>query len=130
MRLATIRTGNGTRAVRVDDDAAVETGHRCVGELLKESDWRGVADFLVRAAGVTLTLNAGTVIKGEKGAAAKRPSAPPPAEIAATIDCRTVACGKRTPNWWQKDEAQAPPAMIASVPFSAPTVPPETGASI
>ena len=25
----------------LDDDAAVETGHRCVGELLKESDWRG-----------------------------------------------------------------------------------------
>ena len=43
MKLATIRTGDGTRAVRVDDDAVVETGHRCVGELLKESDWRGVA---------------------------------------------------------------------------------------
>jgi acylpyruvate hydrolase len=43
MRLATIRTGGTTRAVRVDDDSAVETGHRCVGELLKESDWRGVA---------------------------------------------------------------------------------------
>ena len=40
MKLATIRTGGGTRAVRVDDDAAVETGHRCVGELLKEPDWR------------------------------------------------------------------------------------------
>ena len=44
MRLATIRTGGGTRAVRVDDDAAVETGHRCVGELLKDSDWRNVAE--------------------------------------------------------------------------------------
>ena len=43
MRLATIRTGGATRAVRVDDEAAVETGHRCVGELLKEADWRGVA---------------------------------------------------------------------------------------
>jgi acylpyruvate hydrolase len=43
MRLATIRTGGTTRAVRVDDDAAVETGHRCIGELLKDSDWRGVA---------------------------------------------------------------------------------------
>jgi acylpyruvate hydrolase len=44
MRLATIRTGGATRAVRVDDDAAVETGHRCVGELLKEHGWRGVAE--------------------------------------------------------------------------------------
>lgn len=43
MRLATIRTSDGTRAVRVDDDAAVETGHRCVGELLADGDWRSVA---------------------------------------------------------------------------------------
>jgi acylpyruvate hydrolase len=44
MRLATIRTGGATRAVRVDDTAAVETGHRCVGELLREADWRSVAE--------------------------------------------------------------------------------------
>src|SRR4029078_10087159 len=44
MKLATIRTDAGTRAVRVDDDAAVETGHRCVGELLKDSDCRGSAE--------------------------------------------------------------------------------------
>ena len=44
MRLATIRTDEGTRAVRVDDDAAVETGHRCVGELLADGDWRSAAE--------------------------------------------------------------------------------------
>jgi acylpyruvate hydrolase len=43
MRLATIRTSDGTRAVRLDDDRAVETGHRCVGELLGDGDWRAVA---------------------------------------------------------------------------------------
>jgi acylpyruvate hydrolase len=43
MRLATIRIGGGTRAVRVDDDAAVETGHRCVGELLRDPTWRTIA---------------------------------------------------------------------------------------
>jgi acylpyruvate hydrolase len=43
MRLATIRTADGNRAVRVDDDAAVETGHQCVGELLADGDWRRVA---------------------------------------------------------------------------------------
>jgi len=44
MKLATIRTQSGTRAVRVDEDAAIETGHRCVGELLKDGDWRAVAE--------------------------------------------------------------------------------------
>jgi acylpyruvate hydrolase len=43
MRLATIRTGGGTRAVRIDDDAAVETGHVELVELLAEPDWRAVA---------------------------------------------------------------------------------------
>ncbi len=43
MRLATIRTAEGTRAVRLDGDRAVETGHADVGELLAEPDWRGVA---------------------------------------------------------------------------------------
>jgi acylpyruvate hydrolase len=40
MRLATIRTPDGTRAVRVDDDGAVETGHPDVGALLRDGDWR------------------------------------------------------------------------------------------
>ncbi len=43
MKLATIRTAEGTRAVRVDDEVAVETGHADVGELLGEADWRSVA---------------------------------------------------------------------------------------
>jgi acylpyruvate hydrolase len=44
MRLATIRTAGGTRAVRVDADRAVETGHADVGALLAEPDWRAVAE--------------------------------------------------------------------------------------
>ncbi|MFW3169581.1 fumarylacetoacetate hydrolase family protein [Geodermatophilus sp. CPCC 206100] len=44
MRLATIRTTDGTRAVRLDGDRAVETGHADVGELLTEPDWRSVAE--------------------------------------------------------------------------------------
>ena len=48
MRLATIRTPGGTRAVRVDADGAVETGHVDVGALLAEPDWRSAA---VAAAG-------------------------------------------------------------------------------
>jgi acylpyruvate hydrolase len=39
VRLATIRTGGGTWAVRVDSDVAVETGHRDLGALLREADW-------------------------------------------------------------------------------------------
>jgi acylpyruvate hydrolase len=44
MRLATIRTPGRTRAVRVDADRAVETGHADVGALLADPDWRSVAD--------------------------------------------------------------------------------------
>jgi acylpyruvate hydrolase len=40
MRLATIRTESGTRAVRVDTDAAVETGDADLGALLRHQDWR------------------------------------------------------------------------------------------
>jgi acylpyruvate hydrolase len=40
MRLATIRTGSGTRAVRVDADNAVETGDADLGALLRRPDWR------------------------------------------------------------------------------------------
>jgi acylpyruvate hydrolase len=43
MRLATIRTGGGTRAVRIDDDSAVETGHVELVELLAEPGWRAIA---------------------------------------------------------------------------------------
>ena len=44
MRLATIRTADGTRAVRVDDADAVETGHADVGALLADGDWRSLAE--------------------------------------------------------------------------------------
>jgi acylpyruvate hydrolase len=44
MRVATIRTPEGTRAVRVDADRAVETGHADVGDLLAVADWRAVAE--------------------------------------------------------------------------------------
>jgi acylpyruvate hydrolase len=40
MRLATIRTAAGTRAVRLDDERAVETGHSDLGVLLGETNWR------------------------------------------------------------------------------------------
>lgn len=40
MKLATIRTMDGTRAVRVDDDTATETGHADVGDLLADPTWR------------------------------------------------------------------------------------------
>jgi acylpyruvate hydrolase len=43
MRLATIRTPDGNRAVSIDDDVAFETGHRCVGQLLADPDWRHLA---------------------------------------------------------------------------------------
>lgn len=43
MRLATIRTPAGTRAVRVDDDGAVELGDPDLGALLRRPDWRAVA---------------------------------------------------------------------------------------
>ncbi|WP_103380089.1 fumarylacetoacetate hydrolase family protein [Pseudonocardia dioxanivorans] len=39
MRLATIRTATGTRAVRVDDSVAVETGDADVRALLEHPDW-------------------------------------------------------------------------------------------
>lgn len=50
MRLATIRTQAGTRAVRLDADTAVETGDADVGALLRHPDWR---DRAAEAAGPT-----------------------------------------------------------------------------
>jgi acylpyruvate hydrolase len=43
MRLATIRTGDGTRAVLIEASRAVETGHRDVGELLADPAWQSMA---------------------------------------------------------------------------------------
>lgn len=40
MRLATIRTTDGTRAVRLDGERAVETGHPDLGVLLGAANWR------------------------------------------------------------------------------------------
>jgi acylpyruvate hydrolase len=44
VKLATIRTGTGTAAVRVDDDAAVELGAADLGEFLARPDWRSAAE--------------------------------------------------------------------------------------
>lgn len=43
MKLATIRTIDGTRAVRIEDGGAIETGHVDLDELLTGSDWRDQA---------------------------------------------------------------------------------------
>ncbi|MEU2282955.1 fumarylacetoacetate hydrolase family protein [Streptomyces sp. NPDC013178] len=43
MKLATIRTGSGTAAVRIDRTEAVETGHPDVGALLAEDGWQALA---------------------------------------------------------------------------------------
>ena len=43
MKLATIRTERGPACVRVDDDAAVETGYADVGALLSVDAWRQIA---------------------------------------------------------------------------------------
>lgn len=43
MKLATIRTADGTRAVRVDGDGAVELGHPDLGALLARPGWKAEA---------------------------------------------------------------------------------------
>jgi acylpyruvate hydrolase len=48
MRLATIRTATGNRAVRMDATGAVETGEADVGALLERPDW---AEHAAAAAG-------------------------------------------------------------------------------
>ncbi|MER6330472.1 fumarylacetoacetate hydrolase family protein [Streptomyces sp. NPDC001034] len=40
MKLATIRTADGTRAVRLDGDHLVDLGYADLGELFAEADWR------------------------------------------------------------------------------------------
>jgi acylpyruvate hydrolase len=62
MRLATIRIGDGTRAVRVDDDTAVETGHPDVGSLLAEPDWRTTAASATGTRHDVATLDYATLI--------------------------------------------------------------------
>jgi len=43
MKLATVRTEDGLRAVRVESDGYVDIGPGDVGELLRREDWRAVA---------------------------------------------------------------------------------------
>jgi len=43
MKLATVRTENGLRTVRVEDGGYVDVGPGDVGELLRDADWRAVA---------------------------------------------------------------------------------------
>lgn len=43
MKLATLRTKSGTRAVRVEEDACVDLGFTDVGELLAQPDWPALA---------------------------------------------------------------------------------------
>ncbi|HEV7210495.1 MAG TPA: fumarylacetoacetate hydrolase family protein [Blastococcus sp.] len=43
MRLATVRTGEGTRAVRVEGDGYVDLGFADVGELLRQDAWHTLA---------------------------------------------------------------------------------------
>lgn len=43
MKLATIRTADGTRAVRLDGEVLVDLGHADVGELFAEAEWQSRA---------------------------------------------------------------------------------------
>ena len=43
MKLATIRTASGTRAVRLDGDALVDLGAADLGEFLRRDDWADAA---------------------------------------------------------------------------------------
>ncbi|MEU6099951.1 fumarylacetoacetate hydrolase family protein [Streptomyces flaveolus] len=43
MKLATLRTADGTRAVRLDGDTLVDLGHADLGELFAQADWRTTA---------------------------------------------------------------------------------------
>ncbi|WP_069869524.1 fumarylacetoacetate hydrolase family protein [Streptomyces malaysiensis] len=43
MKLATIRTAEGTRAVRFDGDQLVDLGYTDLGELLAQADWQNLA---------------------------------------------------------------------------------------
>ncbi|WP_129842883.1 fumarylacetoacetate hydrolase family protein [Streptomyces sp. RFCAC02] len=43
MKLATLRTAGGTRAVRLDGDVLVDLGYADLGELFADDDWRATA---------------------------------------------------------------------------------------
>jgi acylpyruvate hydrolase len=54
MKLATIRVGGGTRAVRRDGDALVDLGHEDLGALFRQDDWAVAA---ASASGLTYPLD-------------------------------------------------------------------------
>ena len=58
MRLATIRTGGDTRAVRIDGGRAIETGAPDVGALLADGDWRTKAAACSPYASTSIPANA------------------------------------------------------------------------
>jgi acylpyruvate hydrolase len=43
VKLATIRTNDGTRCVRIDDEVVIDLGYRDVVELLHQPNWRAIA---------------------------------------------------------------------------------------
>ncbi|MFD7875824.1 fumarylacetoacetate hydrolase family protein [Streptomyces sp. NPDC059766] len=53
MKLATLRTADGTRAVRLDGDVLVDLGHSDLGELFAQPDWRAQAQARTAASGAT-----------------------------------------------------------------------------
>ncbi|MFG2949652.1 fumarylacetoacetate hydrolase family protein [Streptomyces adustus] len=53
MKLATLRTADGTRAVRLDGDVLVDLGHSDLGELFAQPDWQTQAQAKSAASGVT-----------------------------------------------------------------------------
>ncbi|MGW2823631.1 fumarylacetoacetate hydrolase family protein [Streptomyces sp. NPDC001443] len=53
MKLATLRTADGTRAVRLDGDVLVDLGHSDLGELFAQPDWQTQAQAKSAASGAT-----------------------------------------------------------------------------
>ncbi|MPY30908.1 fumarylacetoacetate hydrolase family protein [Streptomyces adustus] len=53
MKLATLRTADGTRAVRLDGDVLVDLGHSDLGELFAQPDWKAKAQAKSAVSGVT-----------------------------------------------------------------------------
>ncbi|MER5597000.1 fumarylacetoacetate hydrolase family protein [Streptomyces sp. NPDC002265] len=53
MKLATLRTADGTRAVRLDGDVLVDLGHSDLGELFAQPDWQAQAQAKTAASGAT-----------------------------------------------------------------------------
>lgn len=56
MKLATIRTGGTTRAVKAEGDVLVDPGASDVGELLGHDDWAGLANSATAASAATYAM--------------------------------------------------------------------------